>query len=64
MLPVGYVASAAYGYTIGGSIAYAWLAADATAEENAVQVESFGERVPAVVAREPLLDPGMTRMRG
>jgi glycine cleavage system aminomethyltransferase T len=62
--PAGYVASAAYGYTIGASIAYAWLAADAAAEGNAMQVEYFGERVPAVVAREPLLDPGMIRLRG
>jgi hypothetical protein len=29
-----------------------------------VQVEYLGERVPAVVAREPLFDPGMTRLRG
>jgi hypothetical protein len=33
----------------------------ASTERN--DVEHFGKRVPAVVAREPLFDPGMTRLR-
>jgi glycine cleavage system aminomethyltransferase T len=61
--PVGFVTSAAYGYTVGASIAYAWLPAELAAEGTTLEVEYFGERHPAVVAREPLFDPGMRRMR-
>ncbi|HXF03655.1 MAG TPA: glycine cleavage T C-terminal barrel domain-containing protein, partial [Arthrobacter sp.] len=42
--------------------AYAWLPAD-TAEGAAVEIEYFGRRVPATVAAEPLVDPGMDRLR-
>ncbi|MEV5845446.1 FAD-dependent oxidoreductase [Streptomyces sp. NPDC051985] len=61
--PAGYVTSAAYGYTIGRSIAYAWLPAAAASAGTAVQVGYFGDRLPAVVAEEPLFDPKMTRIR-
>jgi glycine cleavage system aminomethyltransferase T/glycine/D-amino acid oxidase-like deaminating enzyme len=61
--PAGYVTSAAYAYTLGRSVAYAWLPTAATAPGTAVQVEYFGERLPATVAEEPLFDPGMTRIR-
>lgn len=61
--PVGYVTSAAYGYTIDASIAYAWLPAGVAAPGTPVQVEYFGERLPAVVAAEPLFDPEMKRIR-
>lgn len=30
---------------------------------GSVEVEYFGENVPAVVAEEPLFDPTMTRLR-
>ncbi|MBC8094168.1 MAG: aminomethyl transferase family protein, partial [Pseudonocardia sp.] len=59
----GYVTSAAYGYTIDASIAYAWLPAAAAVPGTPVQVEYFGERLPAVVAAEPLWDPEMKRIR-
>ena len=62
--PIGYVTSAAYGYTIDASIAYAWLPATAAAPGTAVAVEYFGRRYPAVVAAEPLFDPEMKRLRG
>jgi glycine cleavage system aminomethyltransferase T len=61
--PAGYVTSAAYGYTTGVGIAYAWLPADLAQPGQAVEVEYFGERVAAVVAEEPLFDPKMTRLR-
>ncbi|MFF5987782.1 GcvT family protein [Prauserella flavalba] len=61
--PAGYVTSAAYGYTTGLNIAYAWLPAGAAVPGTAVEIEYFGERVPAVVAEEPLFDPAMTRVR-
>jgi glycine cleavage system aminomethyltransferase T/glycine/D-amino acid oxidase-like deaminating enzyme len=61
-VPAGYVTSAAYGYTLGRCVAYAWLPA-ALAAGTGVHVEYFGEKVPATVAEEPLFDPGMTRIR-
>jgi glycine cleavage system aminomethyltransferase T/glycine/D-amino acid oxidase-like deaminating enzyme len=61
--PVGYVTSAAYGYTVGRPIAYAWLPGS-TAVGDAVEIEYFGMRVAATVAAEPLFDPEMTRLRG
>ncbi len=60
--PVGYVTSAAYGYTLGRCVAYAWLPAGLAAGTG-VHVEYFGEKVPATVADEPLFDPRMTRIR-
>jgi dimethylglycine oxidase len=61
--PVGYVTSAAYGYCVGASIAYAWLPAAASAEGTRVAIEYFGERLPARVAKEPLFDPAMEKIR-
>jgi glycine cleavage system aminomethyltransferase T len=61
--PAGYVTSAAYGYSVGASIAYAWLPRSAAAAGTRVAVEYFGARLPAVVAEEPLFDPAMTRIR-
>jgi dimethylglycine oxidase len=62
--PVGYVASAAYGYSIGQSIAYAWLPPGLSEEGAKVEIEYFGKRHGATVAEEPLFDPAMKRMRG
>jgi glycine cleavage system aminomethyltransferase T/glycine/D-amino acid oxidase-like deaminating enzyme len=61
--PAGFVTSAAYGYTVGASIAYAWLPEELAVEGTPVTVEYFGERHPATVAHDPLFDPGMERMR-
>jgi glycine cleavage system aminomethyltransferase T/glycine/D-amino acid oxidase-like deaminating enzyme len=61
---VGYVTSAAYGYTIGKGIAYAWLPAELTTPGTQLQIGYFDERVEAVVAAEPLFDPTMSRLRG
>ncbi|WP_424536714.1 GcvT family protein [Sphaerisporangium viridialbum] len=60
---VGYVTSAAYGYTIGKGIAYAWLPAALSAPGQVVHISYFGQRVAAVVAEEPLFDPAMKRLR-
>lgn len=62
-VPAGYVTSAAYGYTLGRCIAYAWLPARLGAPGTAVHIDYFGEKVPATVAQEPLFDPEMTRIR-
>jgi 4-methylaminobutanoate oxidase (formaldehyde-forming) len=60
--PVGRVTSGGFGYTVGASIAYAYLPAehDAGAE---VAVEIFGSWVDGVVAAEPLYDPAGERVR-
>ncbi|CAM5598660.1 GcvT family protein [Streptomyces aurantiogriseus] len=61
---VGYVTSAAYGYTIGKGIAYAWLPTELTAPGTTLHLGYFDQRVEAVVAEEPLFDPTMSRLRG
>ena len=61
--PAGYVTSAAFGYSVGRSIAYAWLPAELATPDRPVEIESFGTRLRAVVAAEPLFDPGMARLR-
>lgn len=59
--PVGYVTSAAFGYTVRQPIAYAWLPSRLT-EGEAVEVEYFGRRIQATVTAEPLYDPEMSRL--
>ncbi|WP_433795261.1 GcvT family protein [Actinoplanes sp. CA-252034] len=61
--PVGYVTSASYGYTIGRTVAYAWLPVGLSVPGTPVAVEYFGARLPATVAAEPLFDPKMERIR-
>ena len=61
---VGYVTSAAYGYTVGHGIAYAWLPAALAEPGTSVEIGYFDRRVPATVAAEPLFDPSMSRLRG
>jgi glycine cleavage system aminomethyltransferase T len=60
---VGYVTSAAYGYSVDASIAYAWVPAALAAPGTKVHVRSFGEDLPATVTAEPLFDPEMRRLR-
>ncbi|MFJ9470648.1 GcvT family protein [Streptomyces caniferus] len=62
-VPAGYVTSAAYGYSLGRCVAYAWLPAAAAVPGTAVHIEYFGEKIPATVAQEPLFDPQMERIR-
>ncbi len=59
---VGRVTSGGYGYTVGSSIAYAFVPA-ATAVGEAVEVDIFGTWVPGRVAKEPLYDPTGSRIR-
>ncbi|MGX1246258.1 glycine cleavage system aminomethyltransferase T/glycine/D-amino acid oxidase-like deaminating enzyme [Streptomyces pseudovenezuelae] len=61
---VGYVTSAAFGYTIGKGIAYAWLPAELAVPGTSLHIGYFDQRVAAVVAEEPLFDPAMSRLRG
>ncbi len=62
-VPVGRVTSAAYGFTIGKPIAYAYLPSSLT-EGDTVEIEYFGTAVRATVTPEPVYDPAMTRLRG
>ncbi len=57
----GHVTSAAFGYTVGRTVAYAWL--PVVEVGTAVEVEYFGTRYPATVAAEPLYDPSMAKIR-
>jgi 4-methylaminobutanoate oxidase (formaldehyde-forming) len=60
---VGRVTSGGYGYTVGRSIAYAYLPAERTRVGQPVAVEIFGEWVGGEVAAEPLWDPRGDRIR-
>ena len=59
---VGRVTSGGVGFTIGRSIAYAYLPAGCMPGQ-AVQVELFGDWVSGTVAAEPLFDPKGERIR-
>ena len=61
--PVGYVTSAGFGYTLGAAIAYAWLPASAARPGQPVTILYFGDAIRATVAKEPLFDPEMARLR-
>jgi len=58
----GRVTSGGYGYTVGASIAFAYLPVEYDVGTE-VAVEIFGEWVPGVVADEPLYDPAGKRIR-
>jgi glycine cleavage system aminomethyltransferase T len=60
---VGYVTSAAYGYTVAKPIAYAYLP-ETVSLGDSVEIEYFGRRIRATVTEDPLYDPKMTRLRG
>ncbi len=60
---VGRVTSGGYGYTVGRSIAYAYLPV-AIEVGASVEVDIFGAWVDAEVVREPLFDPSGERVRG
>jgi len=61
---VGRVTSGGYGYTVGRSIAYAYVPAAKAVPGEGVEVEIFGEWVGGEVAPEPLFDPAGERLRG
>jgi 4-methylaminobutanoate oxidase (formaldehyde-forming) len=59
----GRVTSGGYGYTVGRSIAYAYLPPDRAEPGTAVEVELLGRWVAGAVADEPLVDPKGDRIR-
>jgi 4-methylaminobutanoate oxidase (formaldehyde-forming) len=60
---VSRVTSGGIGYTVGRSIAFAYLPVDLAFAGTRCEVEVFGERVLAAVAEEPLWDPKGERIR-
>jgi glycine cleavage system aminomethyltransferase T/glycine/D-amino acid oxidase-like deaminating enzyme len=58
----GRVTSGGFGYTVGASIAYAYLPVEASKTGTAVAVNVFGRWVPGVVADQPLYDPSSARV--
>jgi glycine cleavage system aminomethyltransferase T len=61
---LGYVTSAAFGYSVGRSIIYSYLPAEYARPGTALEVQYFGRRYGVTVVREPLYDPRQTRLRG
>jgi glycine cleavage system aminomethyltransferase T/glycine/D-amino acid oxidase-like deaminating enzyme len=59
---VGRVTSGGYGYTVGKSIAYAYVRVSA-AVGTPIEVEIFGTWVAGQIAKEPLYDPTGSRVR-
>ncbi|KAL1599792.1 hypothetical protein SLS60_007597 [Paraconiothyrium brasiliense] len=57
----GYITTAAFGFTVGRPIAYAWLPSSVNLGET-VEAEYFGRRVAATVVAEPLYDPQNSRL--
>lgn len=60
---VGLVTSGGYGHRLEKSIALAYVRADLANQGQALEIEIFGERRHAVVAREPLYDPLNERLK-
>ncbi|MGH2403701.1 MAG: glycine cleavage T C-terminal barrel domain-containing protein, partial [bacterium] len=60
---VSRVTSGGYGYTVGESIATAYLPIGLAAEGTPLAVEVDGDRIAATVKREPRFDPGNVRIK-
>ncbi|EQD85210.1 glycine cleavage system aminomethyltransferase T [Saccharopolyspora erythraea NRRL 2338] len=60
---VGFTTSAGYGYSVGQSLAYAWLPAEMSGPGTSLQVSYFDRRHPVTVVADPVFDPEMRRMR-
>jgi 4-methylaminobutanoate oxidase (formaldehyde-forming) len=61
---VGRVTTGGYGYTVGRSIAYAYVPPEHAEPATEVEVEIFGRWIGGKVAEEPLLDRAGARLRG
>ncbi len=60
---IGWVASGGYGYSIGMSLAYAYLPVECSNPGTALSVEFFGTQVAAEVVKSPLWDPKGERIK-
>jgi 4-methylaminobutanoate oxidase (formaldehyde-forming) len=61
---IGRVTSGGYGYTVGASIAYGYVPVVSSTPGTRLAIELFGDRVAAIVSREPLYDPRGQKIRG
>jgi glycine cleavage system aminomethyltransferase T len=59
----GHITSANYGYSLGKTIAFAYLPVEISAPGQRVEVEYFGERFAAVVGDGPQYDPEMLKLK-
>ena len=59
---VGYVTSAAFGFSVGRSIAYAWVPT-ALINGDRVRIRYFDADLDATLVQEPLFDPNGERLR-
>lgn len=60
---IGWAQAGAYGFSVQKSIAYAYLPVEFAAVGTQLDVELIGERVPAIVARDPQWDPKSARVK-
>ena len=60
---IGWVASGGYGYSIGESIAYAYLPIEHSKIGTQLEIEYFGEVIGAEVKASPLYDPKGEKIR-
>lgn len=61
---LGRVTTGGYGYSVGESIAYAYLPPEHAEPGTGVAVEIFGSWIEGTVAGEPLYDRRSERIRG
>mgnify|MGYP000017657452 FL=1 len=59
---LGYVVAGDYGYSLGESIAYAYLPTDYAESGTSVQIRCEGTTYDATVRDEPLFDPGRSKI--
>jgi len=60
---VGWITSGGYGFSVQKSIAYTYLPMKLANVGTPLDVELIGERIPAIVAAEPLWDPKGERIK-
>ena len=60
---VGQVSSGGYGFTLGKSLAFAYVTPEAAQPNGGLEVMIMGEKRPAKVLAEPLYDPDNERPR-
>jgi glycine cleavage system aminomethyltransferase T len=60
---IGWVAAGGYGYSVAKSIAFAYLPIEYSKVGTRLEIELFGDRVGAEVAKEPLWDPKGERIK-
>ena len=57
----GYITTAAFGFTVGRPVAFAWLPGHLSKGE-AVEIEYFGRRIAATIVADPLYDAHNSRL--